>query len=337
MVQIKCQFTNCGEVVEHESEAVAIAMYNSHNGVHAKTTATPQRSLIKAPPVPQPILKQDIPAEEWCTFLQEWKQFKKLVTIPPDELADQLYQCCDRPLGRLLLRENPDIVEEGETQLLVAMKKMAVLQVATSVLRARLRTMTQEHGQLFREFFANVRALANTCEYSVKCIHECCAEKENIDYTSNVVTEVLIAGIADLEIYKEVLTHPDLDKKSDKDIVLLVEEKEIARKACCANRSDVSALSAYQKMKKDVARKPPANNHNNSDESESKNKLSLKGKCASCSKEMRLYIRYRSGKMNKEAFNTCVDCFKAGKVKPKESETSAMNNFLESLVDGDSA
>ncbi len=337
MVQIRCLFTECGEVIEHESEAIAIAMYNSHNGIHAKATAAPQRSLIKAPPVPRPILKQDIPAEEWCTFLQEWKQFKKLVTIPPNELADQLYQCCDRPLARLLLRENPDIVDEGETPLLAAMKRMAVLQVATSVLRARLRAMTQEHGQLFREFFANVRALANTCEYSVKCIYECCVDKENIDYTSNVVTEVLIAGIADLDIYKEVLTHPDLDKKGDKDIVLLVEEKEIARKACSANRSDVAALSAYRKMKKDVTKKQPANNNNNNSEPESTNKLSLKGRCASCSKEMSLYIRYRSGKMNREAFNTCVDCFKAGKGKPKESETGAMNNFLESLIDGDSA
>ena len=308
MVQISCKYTGCGEVIEHESEAIAIAMYNSHNGIHTQATAAPQRAAVKAPPVPRPILKQDVPAEEWCTFLQEWKQFKKLVTIPQHELADQLYQCCDRPLARLLLRENPDVVDEGETQLLAAMKKMAVLQVATSVLRARLRAMTQEHGQLFREFFANVRALANTCEYSVKCIHECCAEKESIDYTSNVVTEVLIGGIADLEIYKEVLTHPDLDKKSDKDIVLLVEEKEIARKACSANRSDLAALSAYRKMKKDVTKKPPANK---SDESETTGKLSLKGKCAVCSKEMRLYIRYRSGKLNKEAFNTCIDCWKS--------------------------
>ena len=77
MVQISCKYTGCGEVIEHESEAIAIAMYNSHNGIHTQATAAPQRAAVKAPPVPRPILKQDVPAEEWCTFLQEWKQFKK--------------------------------------------------------------------------------------------------------------------------------------------------------------------------------------------------------------------------------------------------------------------
>ena len=48
-------------------------------------------------------------------------------------MADQLFQCCDRPLAILLLCENPSIVDEGEVALLAAMKRMAVLQVATGV------------------------------------------------------------------------------------------------------------------------------------------------------------------------------------------------------------
>ena len=66
--------------------------------------------------------------------------------------------------------------------------------------------MTQEHGQLLREYFTNVWALANTCEYSVKCPHTSCTDRANIDYTTNVVKEVLIAGIADADIHKEVLS-----------------------------------------------------------------------------------------------------------------------------------
>ena len=330
MVQIQCQYNNCNTVIEDASEAIAIAMYNSHNMTHTHATAAPaapQRAAAKGPAVPHPILKQDIPAEEWYTFLQEWKQFKKLVPFPPGEAADQLYLCCDRPLARLLLRENPGIVEEGEENLLAAMKSMAVLQVAKSVTRARLRGMSQEHGQVFREFYANVRALASTCEYSIKCTHACCNQKAPIDYTSNVVTEVLINGIADLDIYKEVLTHPDLDTKDDKGIVKLVEEKEIARKACSTNRGDVAALTAYRRAKKDPPGKPPGHT---SDESDTSKKLAMKGKCAICSKEMKLFMKYRSGKMNKEAFTNCVDCHKAEKARAS-SEASAMTNFIDSL------
>ena len=94
MVQIQCQYTNCNIVIENDSEAVAIAMYNSHNMTHTHATAAPaapQRVAAKGPAAPpHPILKQDIPAEEWYTLLQEWKQYKKLVPLPPEEAADQL-------------------------------------------------------------------------------------------------------------------------------------------------------------------------------------------------------------------------------------------------------
>ena len=324
-----------------DREGVAIAKLTNHNLQHLPapaTTTTPRRSQFKPPQISRPMLKQDIPIEEWCTFLEEWKHFKKLVDIQPNELADQLFQCCDRPLAHLLLRENPLIVDEGEVALLAAMKKMAVLQVATSVRRAKLRAMTQDHGQFFREFYANVRASANTCEYTVKCPHPCCAEKENIDYTPNIVKEILIAGINDNEIHKDVLSHPGLDTKSDKDIVQLVEEKEIAKNAC-GDRSQISGITGYRKkLKQDSTESSRAGNPEDTNNANSnRTKLSLKGKCAICKQEMSLYIKYRSGKMNKDPFSTCVTCFKAKKAPPssKESETSVIASFIESLAVGE--
>ncbi len=52
---------------------------------------------------------------------------------------------------------------------------MAVIKVATSVRRANLLTIKQDHGESFREFYANVRAAASTCDFTVKCSHTCCA------------------------------------------------------------------------------------------------------------------------------------------------------------------
>ena len=113
-MKLKCQFTGCTYEAEHESEACAIVYLQSHRDTHRSASAQ-SRTQIKAPKIARPELKQDISAEEWYSFVEEWKTFKRIVSIPESELADQLYQCCDRPLCRLLLKENPDIVADGET------------------------------------------------------------------------------------------------------------------------------------------------------------------------------------------------------------------------------
>ena len=69
---------------------------------------------------------------------------------------------------------------------------------------------------------------------------------KNQCYTSKVVKDILVAGIADTDIRKDVLGHPNLDTMLDKDIVKFVEEKEMAKNAVSAtSRSDVNAMSNY--------------------------------------------------------------------------------------------
>ena len=216
--KIECQVNGCDWSIEHVSEAVAIALLVSHSQNHKEThsnTATKQ----KTPKIDRPEIKQDISDEEWQSFEAEWYRFKKCTVMALDEVADQLFQCCDRPLKRLLMKENPEIIDEGEAALLEAIKRMAVLHVATSVRRTNLLAAKQEHGQTFRQFYANVRAAAATCEFNVKCPHACCNEKKFIDYSPMVIKDILIAGIADNEIMRDVLGMANLDSKSDKEIV----------------------------------------------------------------------------------------------------------------------
>ena len=59
----------------------------------------------------------------------------------------------------------------------------------------------------------------------VKCRHNCCSNKPIVDCTSNGVKDVLIAGIADAEIRKDVLGWTELDTKDDKCAVSFVESK----------------------------------------------------------------------------------------------------------------
>ena len=277
MVKVSCQFPGCDYSVENDSENIACTLLSSHNSVHLQPVSTNARSHHnKPPPITRPEIKQDISAEEWYSVLAEWKRYKRITNLPDSEFADQLFQCCERPLARLLLKENPDIIEEGEQALIEAIKKMAVLQVAISVRRSKLLSTKQEAGQLFREFFANVRASASTCDYTIRCPHSCCSQSEAIDYTSRVVKDILVAGIVDDDIRKDVLGHPQLDDLTDKDIVAFVEEKEMAKNACHATgRSDLNAVTSYRKQSRDHNN----NNNNNSNNNNSNNNSNNNNHC----------------------------------------------------------
>ena len=137
-MKIDCQYPGCDYSAEHESEAVAIVMYQSHGNSHlGNSTSADRRTHAKPPQISRPEVKQDISAEEWYSFEEEWKRFKRITDLHTSEIPDQLLQCCERPLSRLILKENPKITDEGEDALLEAIQKMAVLQVAAGAVNGR--------------------------------------------------------------------------------------------------------------------------------------------------------------------------------------------------------
>ena len=92
---ISCQYTDCEYVAEHSSEAVAIAMLTSNNNIHSGAS---NRAVTKhkVPKIDRPELKQDISDEDWQTFEAEWCRFKRCTDMSRSEVADQLFQCCER-------------------------------------------------------------------------------------------------------------------------------------------------------------------------------------------------------------------------------------------------
>ena len=311
MAEIPCQYPGCEFKAENASEAIALAMFQSHLMSHSQAATAPAHSQ-RLPAIPRPEVKQDISEEDWTSFVAEWGNFKRCTGIADNQVTDQLYQCCEKSLARLLIREEPRIVSQGETELLAAIKRLAVIKIATSVRRTNLISMKQSHGESFREFYANVKAAAATCDFRVMCRHECCTDKCAIDYTSSVVKDVLVAGIADTDIRKDVLAWTELDSKDDKGVVAFVEAKEIAQAAWTGSQtSGTAGVSTYRK-----GPKPECEELIQS----VKQKLSLKGKCNKCNKEIALYKRYQSGKINNTAFKLCRPCHQ------EENSRSRSNN-----------
>ena len=256
MTTIDCQFDGCDVKIEHTSEAVALAMFQSHTMSHQAKPSTNAVHSQKLPPIQRPEVKQDITEEDWDTFVIEWSNFKRCTSIPAASIVDHLYQCCEKSLARLLIREQPDIASKDEDALLQAIKRFSVIKIATSVRRSNLLSTRQSHGESFREFYANVKAAASTCNFKVKCPNTCCNDLPPVDYTSNVTKDIVVLGIADAEIQKDVLAWEELDAKNDKEVVAFVESKELARNAwkssqssAAAASSNAAAISSYRRDK----------------------------------------------------------------------------------------
>ena len=331
--EISCQFPGCEFNATNASEQVALAMFQSHLLSHQPGSGS-NNNVQRLPPIPRPMVKQDISEEDWALFLSEWKNFKRCTNIPASIQADQLYHCCEQGLAKLIVREQPEIVSQGEAELLAAIKRLAVIKIAISVRRTNLLASKQSHGEPVREFYANIKAAAAACKYDVNCIHACCAEKAKIDYTSNVVKDVLIVGIADAEIQKDLLSWEELDSKNDKEVLAFIESKEIAQAAINkAMTTGTAGLSAYRKaQKKPDEQKNLAEQKHPADQS-LRSKLSLKGKCAKCKKDILLFKRYQSGNVNKTAFTHCRSCHQSTSQSTKADTSGVSADVTTSSVE----
>ncbi|XP_068700869.1 uncharacterized protein [Montipora foliosa] len=130
------------------------------------------------------------------------------------------------------------------------MRSLAVIPVATCVLRTGLLQLRQERDEPFRALTARVRGKAETCAFSTTC--EC---GKNVDCTDHVIRDVLLNGISDADIRREVLGTKNVLQTPVNDVIALVENKEMARNALPS--STLSAVSSF-KRQQEPPKEPPS-------------------------------------------------------------------------------
>ena len=127
----------------------------------------------------------------------------------------QLFQCAGTELGDSLLKANQQATSGSLPGLLAAMRSLAVIPVATCVLRTDLLQLRQERDETVRAFSARVRGKAETCAFSTTC--EC---GKDVDY---IIHDVLLNGLYNPDIRREILGTTDILNKVVNDVVALVE------------------------------------------------------------------------------------------------------------------
>ena len=239
MVVVACSVPDCEFQTTDVSEQLAIALLGNHALAH--TSPQVHSAHVRGPKLARPTINIGVSIEDWNIFLRRWELFRRGSGIDEASAPSQLFQCSGAELGDSLLKTNPGIASETLPTLLAAMRSLAVIPVATCVLRTELLQLHQERDEAFRAFASRVRGKAETCAFDTTC--EC---GKSVDYTDHVIRDVLINGLSDADIRREVLGTADILSKPISDVIALVETKEMARNAIPSATFQASQPSSDQ-------------------------------------------------------------------------------------------
>ena len=167
--------------------------------------------------------------ETWNLFTRKWKIYQEGYSFNDNDGSRHLFQCADSTLGDALLKTDPDITSKTVTEVLATMKELAVIPIATGILRSELLEMKQNRDEAFRNFASRVRGKAETCEYEVevRCSNSGCNQANKINFTDHIMRDVLLAGIYDADIRREMYGVDNILEQAINQVISLVEKKEM--------------------------------------------------------------------------------------------------------------
>ena len=260
---LKCTFPECTfETEDHTDASVAVCLLTNHTQYHQQQlqqlqpqqqqqqpvvppSTRDQELSRRGPKLTRPTVKSGITNEEWNAFSRRWTHYRAGCNISDNDATTQLLECASEELCDMLLRAHPDFASKPIDAALKVMKSLAVVPVALGVLRSELLAIHQDADEPFRKFAARVQGKAEVCEfvtqYSGKC-GQCEAEYSGTTYyVDEMIRDVLLDGIADIDIRREALSVEGMQTKSVNEIIAFVESRETARNA--NQHSNVSAIS----------------------------------------------------------------------------------------------
>ena len=121
---------------------------------------------------------------------------------------------------------------------MAAIKKLAVREENTMVARVQLHNMKQDRDEAIHSFGARQCWQASVCKFTIKC-PSCEAD---VNYTENILCDVLTCGLADGEIQLDLLGDKNQDMALE-EVFQFVEAKE-ANKRSAGRPSDTLGANA---------------------------------------------------------------------------------------------
>ena len=213
MPSFHCPIDGCTYVTDDVDVAIAAVFLTIHNNTHVVAAGpAPAISRQRAPPVDRPKVSKGSNEVTWNAFTTRWSLFKRGTQLTEEEQVQHLFLCCDEDLGDDILKGHPQAVSGTETELIDIIKRLAVTPVAVNVRRSELISLKQDHGESVRSFYARINGMAATCSYFIECCNNTCNQRN--DFTPIIVKDILITGLVNDDIKREVLGWTELDNKN---------------------------------------------------------------------------------------------------------------------------
>ena len=252
--------------------------------------------------------------EVWNNFIRRWEAFKIGSNISEDTAPMQLFQCASETLGDLILKAHPGIQTSSIEVVKQTMRELAVIPVAIGVRRAELMDLRQSPDEPFRTFAARTKGKAETCAFTTTSTCSC-NQTVKVDYTTETVRDVLLAGIADLDIRREALSTLNMQHKTINEVIAFVESREMARNATPS--TSLSALSSFRKRQSAPAAKQTTNLDT---------KKSIP--CPDCGKKFNVFKQRANGSWNTKAHTKCINCWRSEHRKPQELTSNTVDTVV---------
>ncbi len=139
----------------------------------------------------------------------------------------QLLECCDEQLRKDLTRNaGGSLTNKSTEEVMEAIKKLAVRDENTMVARVHLHNMRQDRDETIRSFSARLRGQAGVCKFLVAC-PECNTE---VNYTENVLRDLVTRGLADDEIQLDLLGDTNQNITLE-EVLQFIEAKESGKRS----------------------------------------------------------------------------------------------------------
>jgi len=161
----------------------------------------------------------------------------------------QLYQCCDEDLGDAVQKGHADLVNLSEQELFSMIKQLAVIHVSFGVQLSDFLSTRQDLTVNTRSFAARLKGKASTCSYTCTCPKDVC--NQVIGFTDIILKDVIVTGLADEDIRKEVLGWESLGEKDINETIGFVKEKAMACDAMTQSAITAS-VSSYKFLRKTI-------------------------------------------------------------------------------------
>lgn len=272
MPAISCPVSGCEYVTDDVDPAIVVQLLQMHSMAEH---CSPQAAKVEK--VKRPTLSAGGSGEDWSYFITRWQEYKSATKVTGQEKIIQLLECCEDSLRRDLTRSTAtSLTEATEEFVLDAIRKLAVREENAMVARFTLHKMTQDNDEPIRAFGARIKGQANVCKFVTKC-NKC---KSDVQYTDEILRDVLARGLNDGEIQLDLLGNPNQEMTLE-EMFKFIEAKEAGKRSAVTLTHSQGAAAAHSSYRRNKAHYGTINNT----KTETNNESSLQGDCSYCGKK----------------------------------------------------